>query len=466
VAVYRLISTVVHHLRDDGSGSANVDAGKVEGGGDDVPISFYTLTQVLLRGVLVGVKGESVDRGQPLVEGMEVVRSEGGDVLVETDHVEGIGMEPNSTMRCYGGSCHCNSIRFRLRAPSHMFAKDCKGKIRYPHISTKADHFELLHGTESLSVYYVELPEDKHQQIVTNDVVNHSTLKGNIAAHTFCNRCGVHILRAPNPNSNELEVNTNCLNIFYDKCYNDESKIKQMIDLDVAADGNDDGRGLGSGKPLVDRLTTVIDDDAENEEDEEDTTSGQGYSSGEGPHWGDWPSQFTPQSYMDTNNNSSPHPYHQHQYNNIDRSPYKSTSSRTYVSTTSEDMSSTIRADDSINTSSSDGISPPPSTASELSFDNGGNNRNNTISPLNVGTTSSFRALAVSTPSPRRVDGSSPHGSNFALGGVQGSGGGNGGGDGGKPIALTQLKYYMKKHTPSVSDKENGNTVSSLVADE
>ena len=31
------------------------------------------------------------------------------------------------------------------------------------------------------------------------------------AAHTFCKKCGVHILRVPDPNSNALEVNTNCL---------------------------------------------------------------------------------------------------------------------------------------------------------------------------------------------------------------------------------------------------------------
>jgi len=430
VAVYRLISTVVTNLRGDGTTStSNGDSPTTSSNSTDVPLSFYTLTQVLLRGVLKGGSGWN-SSPEPLVEGMEVVRSEGGDVLVEA--TGGVGGEPNSKMRCYRGSCHCNSIRFRLRAPSHMFAKDCKGKIRYPHIATKADNFELLNGTEFLSVYYVQLPDNN------NNNNHHTNTKGNIAAHTFCNRCGVHILRAPNPNSDELEVNTNCLNIFYDKVYTknlNKTTRSIEINLDVTTDGNDDGRGLGSGQPLVDRLTTVIDDEAEeNEEDASDTDDT------------DWPSHFRPQSYAD---NSNLHPYH-HQYpqkqqprqlphNNSDKSPHKSSSSRTYVSSASE---STMMADDSINTSSIDGMIPPPSTTSELSFDNG-HGRDNTISPLNVGT-SSFQALAVTTPSPRPLDVSpSPRKS-------------GGGGEGGGSIALTQLKYYMKKH----------NATSSLVADE
>ena len=32
-----------------------------------------------------------------------------------------------------------------------------------------------------------------------------------IAAHTFCNQCGVHIFRAPDSRKNTLEVNANCL---------------------------------------------------------------------------------------------------------------------------------------------------------------------------------------------------------------------------------------------------------------
>eukprot|EP00555_Chaetoceros_dichaeta_P003585 CAMPEP_0198250244 /NCGR_PEP_ID=MMETSP1447-20131203/1510_1 /TAXON_ID=420782 /ORGANISM="Chaetoceros dichaeta, Strain CCMP1751" /LENGTH=112 /DNA_ID=CAMNT_0043935051 /DNA_START=303 /DNA_END=637 /DNA_ORIENTATION=- len=62
VAVYRLISTVVHNLRgSDGTISPrNGDSPTTTttaADGTDVPISFYTLTQVLLRGVLMGVKG-------------------------------------------------------------------------------------------------------------------------------------------------------------------------------------------------------------------------------------------------------------------------------------------------------------------------------------------------------------------------------------------------------------------------
>lgn len=71
-----------------------------------------------------------------------------------------------------------------------------KGKIQFPHHSTAASNFKLVSGAQYLSVYYVSIPKD-NQELV--------------AAHTFCSRCGVHILRAPDPQSNDIEINIDCL---------------------------------------------------------------------------------------------------------------------------------------------------------------------------------------------------------------------------------------------------------------
>ena len=39
----------------------------------------------------------------------------------------------SSRLITHRGSCHCNSIRFTLKAPLTPKAYDCKAKIRYPH---------------------------------------------------------------------------------------------------------------------------------------------------------------------------------------------------------------------------------------------------------------------------------------------------------------------------------------------
>lgn len=84
----------------------------------------------------------------------------------------------------------------QLRAPSTVKAVANKGKLHFPHHTTAASNFKLSSGAQYLSVYYVSIPKD-NQELV--------------AGHTFCSRCGVHILRAPDPNSEYIEINTDCL---------------------------------------------------------------------------------------------------------------------------------------------------------------------------------------------------------------------------------------------------------------
>lgn len=84
----------------------------------------------------------------------------------------------------------------QLRAPSTVKAVVNKGKLHFPHHTTTASNFKLSSGAQYLSVYYVSIRKD-NQELV--------------AGHTFCSRCGVHILRAPDPNSEYIEINTDCL---------------------------------------------------------------------------------------------------------------------------------------------------------------------------------------------------------------------------------------------------------------
>ncbi len=67
-----------------------------------------------------------------------------------------------------------------------------------------------------------------------------------IAAHTFCSRCGVHILRAPNSHTDKLEVNINCLDEFNSKNPHSE----EFVSINVTVDESKDGMGLGEGRPV------------------------------------------------------------------------------------------------------------------------------------------------------------------------------------------------------------------------
>ena len=80
------------------------------------------------------------------------------------------------------GSCHCNSVQFTLLAPIALEAFDCKSKIRYPHLTSNAQTFNVVRGTRFLKIYYVTLAKTEMKST---------------AAHGFCSRCGVHIFRAP-----------------------------------------------------------------------------------------------------------------------------------------------------------------------------------------------------------------------------------------------------------------------------
>uniref|UniRef100_A0A7S3Q6J0 CENP-V/GFA domain-containing protein n=1 Tax=Chaetoceros debilis TaxID=122233 RepID=A0A7S3Q6J0_9STRA len=232
----------------------------------------YELVRIILRRLLMG-------RG---IQRIEVNNSRNGNRNSKNDRNrnENTARRVNSNseelsemeMTNLMGSCHCRSVCFMLKAPKHITAQDCHGKIRYPHHITHAQNFQLVSGTEYLSVYYVNLSQEEHGRY---DAQHDGNL---IAAHTFCSRCGVHILRAPNSHSDELEINTNCLDevrersqgggsgsgrgpfMTHAQAFGNGGSLsmeKEGVELEVTPVKNPNGMGLGSGRAAMEFMHKV-----------------------------------------------------------------------------------------------------------------------------------------------------------------------------------------------------------------
>lgn len=93
------------------------------------------------------------------------------------------------------GACHCQRIRFRVRAPRVINAVDIPSKIRFPRITVPCDYFEPLTDEAIMSLYAIKTdPENKEMGV-----------------HTFCSYCGVHILYSPSVEPVEVQINVDCL---------------------------------------------------------------------------------------------------------------------------------------------------------------------------------------------------------------------------------------------------------------
>ncbi len=115
-----------------------------------------------------------------------------------------------------------------MKAPKQIIAKESRqGRIRYPHYNTTEDQFQLHpESNEYMSIYYTKRIHPKNT----------------IAAHAFCQRCGVHILRAPDSNSFQLQINVNCLSLhpsnikiipYTTTSTNETSREEEIVDLDA-----------------------------------------------------------------------------------------------------------------------------------------------------------------------------------------------------------------------------------------
>ncbi|KAL7539399.1 hypothetical protein ACHAXR_009251 [Thalassiosira sp. AJA248-18] len=108
------------------------------------------------------------------------------------------------------GSCHCGLITFLIRGPQRLQAVDSPGKIRYPHVPTSANRFQLLRGESDMRFYYEEDNDDSSSITFEHAGEERNDTNEALGAHAFCGNCGVHVFHADRT-SGELEVNANCL---------------------------------------------------------------------------------------------------------------------------------------------------------------------------------------------------------------------------------------------------------------
>lgn len=102
----------------------------------------------------------------------------------------------------HDGACHCQRVRFRIKAPKILKAVDIPSKIRFPRLSLPIEHFEAITSYDGLMSSYAV--------IISTDNKSFDS-KSPIGVHTFCSYCGVHILYSPTLEPREIHVNVDCL---------------------------------------------------------------------------------------------------------------------------------------------------------------------------------------------------------------------------------------------------------------
>ena len=104
-----------------------------------------------------------------------------------------------------------------------MYKNATSGKIQFRHARIRARSFRFVKGEHYVRMYYVSKPS-------RNQALKKKSPKSSneeVGAHSFCSRCGVNILYAPNSHSTALEINLDCLD-------QDDLKLRPA----VVKDGN------------------------------------------------------------------------------------------------------------------------------------------------------------------------------------------------------------------------------------
>jgi hypothetical protein len=96
-------------------------------------------------------------------------------------------------MTTYEGGCHCGCVRFRVTGDLSRVT-DCNCSVctkkGFLHLIVPLDRFELLQGSEALTVY---------------------RFNTGVAKHQFCRRCGIHPFYVPRSDPDKIDVNVRCL---------------------------------------------------------------------------------------------------------------------------------------------------------------------------------------------------------------------------------------------------------------
>ncbi|CAB3398448.1 unnamed protein product [Caenorhabditis bovis] len=92
------------------------------------------------------------------------------------------------------GSCHCGTVKWKVRAPEVVDAIQCNCSIckkkQNHHFIIKLDRFELLEGADNIATY---------------------TFNSGQAKHTFCKTCGVQSFYYPRSNPNDIAIMPHCI---------------------------------------------------------------------------------------------------------------------------------------------------------------------------------------------------------------------------------------------------------------
>ena len=99
---------------------------------------------------------------------------------------------PSLPLRVTGG-CHCGAVRYRATLRS-LDVSDCNcsmcAKKGYLHVIVPKEDFELLSGDGAYATY---------------------RFNTGVAAHHFCNTCGIHSFYVPRSHPDGLSLNARCL---------------------------------------------------------------------------------------------------------------------------------------------------------------------------------------------------------------------------------------------------------------
>jgi len=306
---------------------------------------------------------------------------------------DGFDSSSKKDLETLHGSCHCCSVMFTLKAPCYIEARDCEGKIRYPHFLTKSENFQLSSGSSHLSVYYVNLDSDEP----TSKLMPPQKEKTKMAAHAFCNRCGVHILRAPDSKSDIVEVNVSCLDALSN--FNEDKRSKRNVKMKLSfSQGN---QCMGSGKADLIQFQKL------NEEcDSEDESNRKDQFSNNERHHVSMQSKQLEKSVENTALNLSSTHTSEDLVSNTSESNFSSTSSNSGSSVTidTDVIEQTLTSQDSIG----DNTSLLSLSSAPLP-----------IKPLHIDKLPRSKSLSLSAP--------------------------------GKAVMRDQLKHYMERHVSTAS---------------
>uniref|UniRef100_A0A6U4ILH2 CENP-V/GFA domain-containing protein n=1 Tax=Hemiselmis andersenii TaxID=464988 RepID=A0A6U4ILH2_HEMAN len=112
----------------------------------------------------------------------------------------------------YRGGCHCQDVRFTLKAPRHLVCIDCTCSIcamrRNTHFVVPASRF--------------------HLEGASADKVSTYTYNTHVAQHKFCTRCGILSFYTPRSNPDGVAVTVWCLDKPLPVCTKDASGPRAM----------------------------------------------------------------------------------------------------------------------------------------------------------------------------------------------------------------------------------------------